>query len=61
MNSSAAAARWTSALWGIQKRRCEPYCPTLEQNQYETHLKESLEQYHKARKSLDDLATGDSC
>jgi pyruvate dehydrogenase (quinone) len=31
--------------------------PKLEQNQYATHLKESVEHYRKARKSLDDLAT----
>src|SRR6266478_1735131 len=34
--------------------------PKLEQNQYQQHLKDSLEHYRKTRKSLDDLATGDS-
>jgi pyruvate dehydrogenase (quinone) len=34
--------------------------PKLEQNLYEIHLKESLDQYRRARKSLDDLATRDS-
>ena len=32
--------------------------PKLEQNKYEIHLKESLEHYQKARKGLDELATG---
>src|SRR5712671_2302083 len=34
--------------------------PKLEQNQYQQHLKDSLEHYRKTRKGLDDLATGDS-
>jgi pyruvate dehydrogenase (quinone) len=34
--------------------------PKLEQNQHQQHLKESLEHYRKARKGLDDLATGNS-
>src|ERR1700755_3179162 len=34
--------------------------PKLEQNQHQQHLKDSVEHYRKARKSLDDLATGDS-
>ena len=34
--------------------------PRLEQNQYKSHLKESLEDYRKARKGLDDLATANS-
>src|SRR5712691_4865397 len=34
--------------------------PKLEQNQYQKHLKDSLEHYRKTRKGLDDLATGDS-
>jgi pyruvate dehydrogenase (quinone) len=34
--------------------------PKLEQNQYETHLKESVEHYRKTRKSLDDLAVPSS-
>src|SRR5882724_4598231 len=34
--------------------------PKLEQNQYETHLKDSLNHYRKVRKDLDDLATPNS-
>jgi pyruvate dehydrogenase (quinone) len=34
--------------------------PKLEQNQYEAHLKESLDHYRKARAGLNDLATADS-
>jgi len=34
--------------------------PKLEQNQYQQHLKDSLEHYRKTRKGLDELATGDS-
>ena len=34
--------------------------PKLEQNQYEAHLKESLDHYRKARKGLDEVATDDS-
>ena len=45
---------------GDTKTTLNALLPRLEQNQYETHLKESLEQYRKVRKSLDDLATGDS-
>ena len=45
---------------GDTKTTLRALLPKLEQNQYETHLKESLEQYRKARKSLDDLAMGDS-
>jgi len=45
---------------GDTKTTLRALLPRLEQNQYETHLKESLEQYRKVRKSLDDLATGDS-
>ena len=45
---------------GDTKTTLQALLPNLAQNQYETHLKESLEQYRKARKSLDDLATGDS-
>lgn len=48
------------AFVGDTKTTLRALLPNLAQNQYETHLKESLEQYHKARKSLDDLATGDS-
>jgi len=36
------------------------YLPKLEQNQYETHLKDSLNHYRKVRKDLDDLATPNS-
>ena len=45
---------------GDTKATLRALLPKLEQNQYESHLKESLEQYSKARKGLDDLATGDS-
>ena len=45
---------------GDTKTTLRALLPKLEQNQYETHLKESLEQYRKARKGLDDLAMGDS-
>ena len=34
--------------------------PRLEQNQYDAHLKESLEHYRKTRQGLDKLASGDS-
>jgi pyruvate dehydrogenase (quinone) len=34
--------------------------PHLSQNQFESHLKESLEHYRKARKGLDDLAATNS-
>ena len=34
--------------------------PKLEQNQHQQHLKDSLEHYRKARKGLDDLASGNS-
>jgi pyruvate dehydrogenase (quinone) len=34
--------------------------PKLEQNQYETHLKDSVQHYRKVRKDLDDLATPNS-
>ena len=34
--------------------------PKLKQNQYETHLKDSLNHYRKVRKDLDDLATPNS-
>jgi pyruvate dehydrogenase (quinone) len=34
--------------------------PKLEQNQYETHLKDSVRHYRKVRKDLDDLATPNS-
>jgi pyruvate dehydrogenase (quinone) len=34
--------------------------PRLEQNQYDAHLKESIEHYRNAREGLDKLASGDS-
>ena len=34
--------------------------PHLRQNQFESHLKKSLEHYQKTRKGLDDLATANS-
>src|SRR5258705_8970645 len=34
--------------------------PKLKQNQYETHLKDSVQHYRKVRKDLDDLATPNS-
>jgi pyruvate dehydrogenase (quinone) len=34
--------------------------PKLKQNQYETHLKDSVHHYRKVRKDLDDLATANS-
>src|SRR5271170_98389 len=34
--------------------------PKLEQNQYDAHLKESIDHYRKAREGLDKLASGDS-
>ena len=42
---------------GDTKTTLRALLPKLEQNQYETHLKESVEHYRKTRKSLDDLAT----
>ena len=39
------------------RARCHP---KLEQNQYETHLKDSLNHYREVRKDLDDLATPNS-
>ena len=45
---------------GDTKATLRGLLPKLEQNQYEAHLKESLEHYRKARKGLDDLATSDS-
>ena len=43
---------------GDTKTTLRALLPKLEQNQYETHLKESVEHYRKARKGLDELATG---
>jgi pyruvate dehydrogenase (quinone) len=45
---------------GDTKATLRALLPKLEQNLYEIHLKDSLDQYRKARKSLDDLATSDS-
>ncbi len=45
---------------GDTKATLRALLPKLVQNQNEAHLKESLEQYRKARKGLDDLATADS-
>lgn len=45
---------------GDTKTTLQALLPKLDQNQYETHLKESLEHYRKTRKGLDELATGDS-
>ena len=54
MSRSGGARRW---IWGwsaIQRLHCERSSPKLEQNQHEAHLKESLEEYRKARKGLDE-------
>ena len=45
---------------GDTKTTLRALLPKLEQNQYEAHLKESLEHYRKARKGLDELATANS-
>ncbi len=45
---------------GDTKTTLRALLPKLEQNQYETHLKESVEHYRKTRKSLDDLAVPSS-
>ena len=45
---------------GDTKATLRALLPKLQQNRYETHLKESLEHYRKARKGLDELATQDS-
>src|ERR1700723_659380 len=45
---------------GDTKATLRALSPRLEQNQYEEHLKESLEHYRKARQGLDKLANGDS-
>jgi pyruvate dehydrogenase (quinone) len=45
---------------GDTKTTLRALLPKLEQNQYEAHLQESLEHYRKARKGLDELATGNS-
>jgi pyruvate dehydrogenase (quinone) len=45
---------------GDTKTTLRALLPRLQQNQYETHLKESLEHYRKARHGLDELASGAS-
>jgi pyruvate dehydrogenase (quinone) len=45
---------------GDTKATLKALLPRLQQNQYEEHLKESLEHYRKARQGLDELASGDS-
>ena len=45
---------------GDTKSTLRALLPKLEQNRYETHLKESVEHYRKTRKSLDDLAVPSS-
>ncbi len=44
---------------GDTKATLRALLPRLEQNQYQDHLKESLEHYRKARQGLDKLASGD--
>jgi pyruvate dehydrogenase (quinone) len=45
---------------GDTKSTLRALLPKLEQNQYDGHLKESVEHYRKARRGLDELASGDS-
>jgi pyruvate dehydrogenase (quinone) len=45
---------------GDTKATLRALLPRLQQNQYEEHLKESVEHYRKARHGLDELASGDS-
>jgi pyruvate dehydrogenase (quinone) len=45
---------------GDTKTTLRALLPRLKQNENELHLRESLEHYRKARKSLDDLATANS-
>jgi pyruvate dehydrogenase (quinone) len=45
---------------GDTKSTLQALLPRLEQNKHETHLKESLEHYRKARHGLDELASGNS-
>jgi len=45
---------------GDTKTTLRALLPKLEQNQYEPHLKESVQHYRKVRKDLDDLATSNS-
>jgi pyruvate dehydrogenase (quinone) len=45
---------------GDTKATLRALLPRLQQNQYEAHLKESVEHYRKTRQGLDELASGDS-
>jgi len=45
---------------GETKATLRALLPQLNQNQFESHLKKSLEHYQKTRKGLDDLATANS-
>jgi pyruvate dehydrogenase (quinone) len=45
---------------GETKTTLRALLPKLEQNQHQQHLKDSVEHYRKARKGLDDLASGNS-
>src|SRR6266481_5949744 len=45
---------------GETKATLRALLPHLNQNQFESHLKESLEHYQKTRKGLDDIATANS-
>jgi pyruvate dehydrogenase (quinone) len=45
---------------GDTKTTLRALLPRLEQNEFETHLKESIEHYRKTREGLDKLASGDS-
>src|SRR6266853_4961120 len=45
---------------GDTKTTLRALVPKLEQNQYQQHLKDSLEHYRKTRNGLDDLATANS-
>jgi pyruvate dehydrogenase (quinone) len=44
---------------GDTKTTLQALLPKLEQNRTDEHLKASVEHYHKARKGLDELATGE--
>ena len=45
---------------GDTKATLQALLPKLQQNQHQQHLQDSLEHYRKARKGLDELATGNS-
>jgi len=45
---------------GDTKATLHALLPRLQQNQYEAHLKESLDHYRRARQGLDQLASSDS-